>query len=235
MTRQNSEPRNSVISTPTTWDKVNSGGRRLGSHVVSRYQKNCLSSLQIQCTLQLVLNQQTPLPLPLFQPRYPPLLPETSVAPRPRQTTALNTTMSTSSSPSPPQPHSNNPSPPEPTSRSRSQSRRARRRKQQKTNPNTQKAQQQQQQHQNKKLPPLSEDPDAEVDEQQQQQKQQQHNGKQTNGRITSIQEIPDLADQDHDQLKNSDGLKLRLELNLDVEIELKARLKGEVVLALLA
>ena len=83
-------------------------------------------------------------------------------------------------------------------------------------------------------MPPVSEE------------EEQENGGKETgpvthptpqNRGITSIPSIPSLADQDssHDELSKSDGLKLRLELNLDVEIELKARLKGEVVLALLA
>ena len=94
-------------------------------------------------------------------------------------------------------------------------------------------------------MPPVSEDVAAEEEE------DGESRGK-ANGHIThptsqprgltSIPKINALGDDDddndgdsgHDELKKSDGLKLRLELNLDVEIELKARLKGEVVLALL-
>ena len=36
------------------------------------------------------------------------------------------------------------------------------------------------------------------------------------------------------DKMMDQDGLKLRLELNIDVEIELKARIQGDLTLALL-
>ena len=34
--------------------------------------------------------------------------------------------------------------------------------------------------------------------------------------------------------MMNQDGLKLRLELNLDIEVELKAKIYGDLTLALL-
>lgn len=83
-------------------------------------------------------------------------------------------------------------------------------------------------------MEPVSEDVAAEREEEEEGD-QQKYTGQRANGSITSLPSIPPLADKDRDSLKDSDGLKLRLELDLDVEIELKARLKGEVVLALLA
>ena len=43
-----------------------------------------------------------------------------------------------------------------------------------------------------------------------------------------------DDGDNDDESLAKQDGLKLRLELNLDVEIELKAKISGDITIALL-
>lgn len=117
----------------------------------------------------------------------------------------------------------------DPGYRSRSQSRRSRRRKQQ---------QGQKGQQQKKQQDTITEDRD---EEDAQAGAVQQAPG--INGPVSQAKqqrgEIPQKQVQKQDEgggsdLSKQDGLKLRIELNLDIELELKAKINGDITLALL-